>query len=390
MQSLHTGQLHLLDEGDHQTFGDATAALRATITVHRPEFYRRVVAGGSLGAAESYIDGDWSTDDLTTLLRLFIRNMDVADEMDTGLARLAGWIARAWHNRRANTRRGSRRNVAAHYDLGNEFFRLFLDERMMYSSAIFEDPGMSLEQASVAKLERICRKLQLSPKHHVLEIGTGWGGFAEYAARNFGCRVTTTTISREQYEFATRRIREAGLDDRVTVLSEDYRDLSGRYDRLVSIEMIEAVGRKFLGTFFQKCGDLITDDGMMLIQGITMPEQRYAQYLKSADFIQRFVFPGSCLTSVSSLGDAAARQTDMRVLHLEELSPHYAKTLNCWRDRFFSRIDDVRAQGFGEPFIRLWDYYLCYCEAGFEERSAGLVQMVFAKPRCPADPVATC
>eukprot|EP00913_Durusdinium_trenchii_P008880 g8346.t1 len=381
------GAIRLPDGDDLFAAGDSTADLQSTLTVHHPRFYRRAVFGGSLGAAESYLDGDWSCDDLTALIRIFGRNLQLSDELDRGLPRIGKAIARIAHRFRANTRNGSRKNIQQHYDLSNDFFELFLDESMMYSCAYFEDAGVSLEAASTEKLERICRKLELSPRDHVVEIGTGWGGFAEYAAKNFGCRVTTTTISREQHEYARRRIAAAGLNDRVELLLEDYRDLTGRYDKLVSIEMIEAVGHEFLGTFFQKCGRLLHDDGLMLIQGITMSEQRYPQYLKSVDFIQRYIFPGGCLTTPKAMAEAAAGETDLRVTRMDDLSSHYAETLRRWRDRFFDRLDDVKALGFPERFVRMWNYYLCYCEAAFDERLTGLAQMVFAKPGYRGDAV---
>ncbi|GAB4158654.1 MAG: cyclopropane-fatty-acyl-phospholipid synthase family protein [Planctomycetaceae bacterium] len=387
IQNLRDGYLQIHDGNRVFTAGDPTADLHVKLNVEHPRFYRRTALGGSLGASESFLDGEWTCDDLTALLRLFGRNLELSDEMDRGLPRMAKWVATLAHKLRANTRRGAQRNIQDHYDLSNDFFSLFLDERMMYSCAYFETPDVSLETASTAKLETICRKLQLSPADHVLEIGTGWGGFAEYAARHFGCRVTTTTISREQYDYAQQKINAAGLSDRVEILLKDYRDLSGRYHKLVSIEMIEAVGHKFLGTFFGKCGELLSDDGLMLIQGITMPEQRYRQYLRSVDFIQRFVFPGACLTSQTAMVDAAAKNTNLRVTHLEDWSAHYAETLRRWRSRFFDKLDDVKQLGFPDRFLRLWNYYLCYCEAGFEERLTGLVQMMFAKPKYRGDSI---
>lgn len=384
---LKRGALRIHEGNELFHGGESDSDLNVTLTVHRPRFYQRAAFGGSLGAAESYLDGDWSCSDLTALIRIFARNLELSDEMDRGLPWVAKKLATVAHMFRSNTRRGSRKNISAHYDLSNEFFKLFLDERMMYSCAYFDDARVSLEEASTAKLEMICRKLQLSADDHVLEIGTGWGGFAEYAARNFGCRVTTTTISREQYDHACARIAAAGLTDRVEILLEDYRDLTGRYDKLVSIEMIEAVGHKFLGTFFETCGRLLHDDGLMLIQGITMSQQRYPQYLRSVDFIQRYVFPGGCLTTPTAMANAAAEKTDLRVTHLEDFSSHYAETLRRWRTRFFDKLDEVKQLGFPERFVRLWEYYLCYCEAGFEERMTGLAQMIFAKPEYRGDAI---
>ena len=361
--------------------------LECEVTIHNPRVYGRMLWGGSLGAGEGYIDGEWEVDDLTNLIRLFVRNESLLMTMDTGLARVANWGAQAWHWLRKNTPGGSRRNIAAHYDLGNDFFRLFLDETMMYSSGIFPHPEASLHEASVEKIDRVCRKLRLSPRDHLLEIGTGWGGFALHAAATYGCRITTTTISEEQHAFATRRIADAGLSDRVRVLKCDYRHLEGQYDKIASIEMIEAVGHEFFDTFFQKCGQLLKPDGLMLLQGIMMFEQRYQAYLKATDFIQRYVFPGGCLPTVSALTGAAARTSDLYPLHLEDFAEHYARTLRCWRERFEARLDDVRRLGFDERFIRIWTYYFCYCEAAFQERYIGLSQLILAKSGWRGDPI---
>lgn len=385
---LQLGRLTIQDGVDVHVFGDETETeLRTTLTVHNPAFFTQAMSGGSLGAAESYLDGAWSCDDLTKLIRIFTRNMNLSHQMDRGLVRLAKWAARVTHILRANTRTGARRNIHEHYDLGNDFFALFLDETMMYSCAVFENNQMSLREASVAKMDRICRRLNLQPTDHLLEIGTGWGGFAEYAAHNYGCRVTTTTISKEQFEFASQRIKQAGLTERVQLLLEDYRDLTGSYDKLVSIEMIEAVGYEHFDVFFGKCNDLLRQNGLMLLQAITMPDQRYNQYLKSVDFIQRFIFPGGCLPSMTAMAQSIATQTGMRILNVEDFAPHYAQTLQCWRQRFWDQIDRVRELGFSERFIRMWHYYFCYCEAAFCERATGVVQMLLAQPDCRLDSV---
>ena len=387
LDRLDHDRITLLDGAGACTFGSpAEGGLHATVNIRQPRFCRRILTGGSLGAAEAYLDGDWTADDLTVLMRILIRNMHVADGMDCGPSRVAGLAARGLHWWRRNTRSGSRRNIEAHYDLGNDFFRLFLDETMMYSSGIFERPDSTLYEASVAKLDRICRKLDLRRADHLLEIGTGWGGLALHAAGHYGCRVTTTTISREQYDLARQRVDEAGVGDRVQVVLQDYRELTGQYDKLVSIEMIEAVGREFFDAYFRKCGELLRPDGLMLLQGIVMNEQRYSQYLRSADFIQRYVFPGGCLPSVMTMGQSVARTTDMRVLHIEDFAGHYARTLRCWRERFSRALPRVRELGYSERFIRLWEYYLCYCEAAFTERYVGVVQMLLAKPDNRLDP----
>ncbi len=354
--------------------------LRVTLTIRDPEAWQRIALGGTVGAAEAYMDGQWDASDLTTLVRIFVRNRELMDRMEGGLARLGAMLLRAWHELRRNTRAGSRRNIAAHYDLGNELFRLFLDETMMYSSAIYRDPSESLELAQRRKLDRICRKLALSPATRVIEIGTGWGGFAIHAARHYGCHVTTTTISREQRELATARVREAGLEDRVRILDLDYRALEGRYDRLVSIEMIEAIGHQYLDTYFRKVSDLLEPDGMALVQAITIEDHRYERALHAVDFIKRHIFPGSFIPSVGAMTGAIARASDLKLFHLEDIGPSYALTLAAWRERFNRALDHVRALGYPERFVRMWNFYLCYCEGGFIERSIGDVQMLLVKP----------
>jgi cyclopropane-fatty-acyl-phospholipid synthase len=299
--------------------------------------------------------------------------------MEGGLARIAGWFSRAGHWISRNTREGSRKNIAAHYDLSNSLFKLFLDPTMMYSSAVFEDESQSLESASIAKLDRICQSLSLRPTDHLVEIGTGWGGMALHAAKNYGCHVTTTTISKEQHAMASQRIQEAGLQDRVTLLMTDYRDLAGQYDKLVSVEMIEAVGDEYLPTYFSTCDRLLKPGGKMLIQAITMPDQRYATYLKSVDFIQKYIFPGGCLPSVGAMQAAVSKGTGLRLTGLFDFAESYAITLRNWRERFFQRITEVRELGFDDRFIRMWEYYLCYCEGAFRERAVGVSHLVWDK-----------
>jgi cyclopropane-fatty-acyl-phospholipid synthase len=358
----------------------ASETLRACVRVHDPALYRRIALNGSVGAAEGYMDGQWDCDELVALVRILVRNRDRLDAMERGPARVGGAVMRAWAALRRNTRAGSRRNIAAHYDLGNEFFRLFLDDNLMYSSALFASGQESLEVAQTRKLERICEKLQLSAHTRVIEIGSGWGGFALHAAREHGCHVTTTTISHEQYQLARSRVAAAGLSDRIEVLLADYRTLSGRYDRLVSIEMIEAIGHQYLDTYFRKVGELLEDDGMALIQAITIEDYRYAQALSSVDFIKRHVFPGSFIPSISAMLEAIGRVSDLKLFNLEDIGPSYALTLRAWRERFLRRRDQVRSLGYPERFVRMWDFYLAYCEGGFIERATGDVQMLLSKP----------
>ena len=385
VRGLQDGAL-LLREGGHELWSAPASAvqpgetLRACVHVHDPAFYRRVALNGSVGAAEGYMDGLWDCDDLVALVRILLRNRQRLDAMERGPARLGAAVMRASAALRRNTHGGSRRNIAAHYDLGNEFFGLFLDDNLMYSSALFVDPHESLEVASRRKLERICDKLQLSARTRVIEIGGGWGGFALHAARQHGCQVTTTTISREQHQLARARVAAAGLSDRVEVLLADYRQLSGRYDRLVSIEMIEAIGHQYLDTYFRKVGELLAPDGMALIQAITIEDHRYAQALRSVDFIKRHVFPGSFIPSISAMLDAVGRVSDLKLFNLEDIGPSYALTLRAWRERFLRRRDRVRSLGYPERLVRMWDYYLAYCEGGFIERATGDVQMLLTKP----------
>jgi cyclopropane-fatty-acyl-phospholipid synthase len=391
LRKIRDGRLRLIDADSVETFGAVTAAapFEVTIRVRSPRFYPEVVFGGTLGSGEAYMHGYWQCDNLTGLVRLMVINRDLMNDVDSGWSTLSAPLLKLAHWLNRNDKLGSRRNIAAHYDLGNRFFELFLDETMAYSCGIFERDDASLLQASTAKFDAACSKLNLRPGQHLLEIGTGWGGLAIHAARHYGCRVTTTTISREQYEFAKEAVARAALSDRVTLLLEDYRDLSGRYDALVSIEMIEAVGHQFLERYFRCCGGLLHPDGAMLLQSITIRDQFYDQARRSVDFIKRFIFPGSFIPSVQALIDAAARATDLKLFHLEDIGPHYARTLKIWRERFLARAADVRALGYPESFVRMWEFYLCYCEGGFEERQLGDVQMLFTKPRSRRPAIAT-
>ena len=372
------GVLTLEDAQGSEAYG--SGGLQARVQVHDERFFGEIAYGGSVGAGEAYMLGYWSADDLTAAMRILLQNREVLDGMERGLAALSAPLRKAMHWAARNTRAGSRRNIAAHYDLSNAFFALFLDPTMMYSAALFERPGMSLEQASIAKLERICRRLELKPGDQVLEIGTGWGGFALHAAQHYGCHVTTTTISEQQFLLALERVTAAGLRHRVRLLHEDYRDLTGRYDKLVSIEMIEAVGHEYLQTFFAKCGALLRDDGLMMLQAITIADQRYDSARRSVDFIRKHIFPGSCIPSVSALTAAAARASDLKLFHLEDIGRHYATTLAAWRENLLRNAESVRRLGLSDEFIRMWEFYLCYCEAGFAERALGDVQALFVKP----------
>ncbi len=382
LRGMTTGCLRLHDQGEVFEFGQiaSDAGLVADIHVHNPAFYSDVVFGGSVAAGEAYMSDYWSTPNLTQVVRLFVRNMDALDNLDNSQSFIGRLLLKVFHWFNRNTKSGSRRNISAHYDLGNDFFKLFLDETMMYSSAIYPTPDAELSVASVYKLQRVCEKLQLNQEDHLLEIGTGWGGMAIHAARHYGCRVTTTTISKEQHDYAVARIAAAGLSDKITVLFDDYRDLSGSFSKLVSIEMIEAVGHAHYDDYFSACAKLLRPDGLMLIQAITMKDQRYKRALKSVDFIQRYIFPGGSLPSIDVISNCVQRKTDLNILQIEDIGEHYAQTLKHWRELFMAQLDTVKDQGFDERFIRMWEFYLCYCEGGFRERSIGTAQILFAKP----------
>jgi cyclopropane-fatty-acyl-phospholipid synthase len=391
LRCVKRGRLTIEDDWGCESAGEPSdsALIDVRIHVHDVAFYRQAATGGIIGTAESYIDGHWSCSHLTDLVRLIVLNRDVWAGLDSGWAILWEPFRRLIHFLQRNTRSQARRNIAAHYDLGNDFFRLFLDETMMYSAGVFASTGSSLHEASVEKNDRICRKLKLSPSDHLLEIGTGWGGFALHAAGKYGCKVTTTTISREQFALATERIAAAGLADRVTVLLSDYRDLSGTFDKLVSIEMIEAVGHQWFDTYFAKCASLLRPAGMMLLQAITISDRDYATYIRSVDFIQKYIFPGGCLPSIGAICDSLQRKTDLKLFHMDDMAPHYARTLACWRENLRRNQSAIRALGekYSEEFLRLWEFYFCYCEGAFLERTCGSVQMLLTKPDCRREPI---
>jgi cyclopropane-fatty-acyl-phospholipid synthase len=389
LRNIREGEIVIRENGEELTFGCMSDAFPVSVQIDviHPGAWSDVAFGGSSGSGEAYIKGSWNCSHLVNLVRIFLRNRDVLDGMDARLTRLKAPLHRILHWLNRNTREGSRRNISAHYDLGNDFFELFLDSSLMYSCAYYPAHETTLEEASEIKLERICRKLELKPQDHVLEIGTGWGGFAIHAASRYGCRVTTTTISRQQYELAKKRVVESGLTDRITVLLKDYRDLAGQYDKLVSIEMVEAIGHQYLDIYFAQCSRLLKPKGMMLLQAITIADQRYESALRDADFIKTFIFPGGFLPSITTMCKSLARASDMKLFHLDDIGPHYARTLSDWRLRFMSQLDAVRKLGYSSHFIRLWEYYLCYCEGGFLERDIGTVQMLLTKPDCRRDPV---
>ncbi|MEE8729315.1 MAG: cyclopropane-fatty-acyl-phospholipid synthase family protein [Rahnella inusitata] len=377
LKQLHGAGLTLREAGENAVFfGDPTAPLQGEIEVHNLRAYRRVLLGGSIAAGESYIDGDWTTPNLTTVLQLLAENLKLVDKLEARLSWVTAPVNSLIHFFRRNSPSQARKNISAHYDLGNDFYQGFLDEKMLYSSAWYQEPQMTLEQAQEAKMRRLCDQLQLHAGDHLLEIGTGWGAMAEFAAREYGCQVTTTTISREQYDFACQRIEKAGLTDRVTVLFEDYRALRGQFDKLVSIEMIEAVGKRYLKTFFKRCNALLKPNGRMAIQAITIADQRYASYSRNVDFIQRYVFPGGFLPSITAMNDTMTRCTGLVVRDLFDIGFDYARTLHEWRERV-QRYWNAQLDGAqDERFRRLWLFYLCYCEAGFRARTISTVQLI--------------
>ncbi|MGE9550688.1 class I SAM-dependent methyltransferase [Erwinia amylovora] len=383
LQHLQGAGLRLHDPhlGTH-FFGDAQAELQAEIVVHHSRTYRRVLFGGGIAAAETYMDGEWDTPNLAAVILALATNTAVLDKLESRLSWVATPLNKLRHALRRNSVRQAKRNIAAHYDLGNDFYTAFLDRTMLYSSGWYAQPEMTLEQAQQAKMRRLCEQLALSPGDHLLEIGTGWGAMAEFAAREYGCRVTTTTISQEQYEYSCQRIARAGLSDRVTVLQDDYRTLSGQYDKLVSIEMIEAVGQQYIPRFFERCQQLLKPGGRLALQAITISEERFEHYAGSVDFIQRYIFPGGFLPAVSLLQkNLAAHHFTPRDLF--EIGPDYARTLQEWRHRFDAAWPQLENGRFDEHFRRMWLFYLCYCEAGFRAGTIGTVQLIADRTLAP-------
>jgi cyclopropane-fatty-acyl-phospholipid synthase len=383
LEGIQAGSLELVTPGQTLVFGDPSAELRATLVVESDRFFSRALTGGETAIGEAYMDGDWSTPDLVSLMRLAVRNTAQMEAGNTFISSISRIADRIRQRLRKNTVAGSSRNIQEHYDLSNDLFRLFLDHNMLYSCAWYETPKDSLETAQFQKIDRICRKLDLQPQDHVLEIGTGWGAFALHAARHYGCTVTTTTISQKQYEYARERFAAEDRDHRIELLQQDYRQLQGKFSKIVSIEMFEAVGFEHYDDFFGACDRLLKPDGSMLLQTITMNEQRFPQYVKQSDWIQKYIFPGGQLASVRGILDSVVRSTDLSLFHAEDMGAHYARTLAEWRKRFFDSLALVKELGFGERFIRMWDYYLGFCEAAFRERHIGVMQLLLTKNHNP-------
>ena len=377
LRRIKDGTLILCEGNETQTFGFGNPIV--TVTVSSPTFYRRALFGGTVGIGEAYIDGDWDSDDLVKLVCLFLSNRNVVEGFEGIGSTTSAFLNGLVHRLKSNTLAGSRRNIRSHYDLSNDFFSRFLDTRLMYSAAVFETEHMSLEEASTRKLERICRKLELNSNDRLLEIGSGWGGFALYAAKQFGCKVTTITISQEQFEEASTRVREESLEDQVCVCLKDYREIQGSFDKVVSIEMVEAVGSTYLDTYFGVIDRVLRPGGLFLIQAITIQDQRYRKALQRVDFIKKHIFPGSFIPSVTALLGSVTKKTNCVLVNLEDFGFDYALTLANWRQSFETEIQNVMAMGFDREFIRMWRFYLSYCEGGFRERSLSDVQMLFVK-----------
>ncbi len=382
LEKLQHGELIIIEPTMQRHFGRRSARFDHTVTIHvdHPQMYADTTFGGTVGVGEAYIRGLWRCDDLTLLVRMFVINRHVMEGMDSRWSLFSRPMQKIFHWLNRNSRNGSARNISAHYDLGNDLYKLMLDDTMAYSCGIFPRDDTTLHAAQLTKFDAICRKLDLKPGEELVEIGTGWGGLAIHAAQNYGALVTTTTISREQHDYARDKIERLGLGGRITLLLEDYRDLKGRFDKAVSIEMIEAVGANYLDTYTRQCASLLKPTGAMLLQAITIQDQFYQQARRSVDYIQRYIFPGSFIPSTQAISESLSRVTDFKIFHLEDIGPHYARTLREWRQNFFSNIDRVRELGYPESFVRMWEYYLCYCEGGYTERQLGNVQMLLTKP----------
>ena len=378
-KNLKTGHISVNDGDETFSFGDSSSGESVSVDIHSQEFYVMTGSGGALGIAEAYVAGYWSSDDVVKLFQIILRNRDILLSLEKGFAKLVKPINKMIHRGRQNTLKGSKENILAHYDLSNDFYKLWLDPSMTYSCAFFNNDSVTLEEASIEKLDRICRKLDLSEDDSVLEIGTGWGSFSIHAAKNYGCKITTTTISDAQFDYARSRIKDEGLESKITLINKDYRDLDGKYDKIVSIEMIEAVGYEYIPDYFSKLSSLLNNNGLVALQGITYNDQNFEVYKDSVDFIKKYIFPGSCLISIAQIIDVIKKDTDLAMVDMEDITKHYAVTLNRWRKNFMDVIPKVKEMGYSQAFINMWEFYFLYCEAGFSERNIGDVQMIFAK-----------
>ncbi|HSH66435.1 MAG TPA: cyclopropane-fatty-acyl-phospholipid synthase family protein [Bacteroidia bacterium] len=386
LSKMKLGNLQMsLPSGEMITFGNGEGNINAHVTIKTTDFFKRCVLYGDIGFGESYVNGDWETDNISSVIKWFLLNVETAPTLSGSHSRkltlnILKVFNKLIHLKKANTIDGSKENISAHYDLNNDFFKLFLDPTITYSSAYFKEDGMSLQQAQVEKYERLCRKLRLKPSDHVLEIGTGWGGNAIHIAKKHGCKVTTVTISEEQYLLAKERVKAENLEHKITVLLKDYRFIEGKFDKIVSIEMLEAVGHKFLEVYFKKCNQLLKKDGLLALQVITCPDSRYDSLRKGVDWIQKHIFPGSLLPSVAAINKAINNTCDLTLVDLKDIGLDYAKTLSIWKTQFNQKLQEVKQLGFDETFIRKWNYYLCYCEAAFEMRNINTMQLVYSRP----------
>jgi len=386
LSKMDKGTLTLtLTDGEQIVFGDGEGNISANIVIKSPEFYKRIILYGDIGFGEAYVDGIWDTDNITLVIKWVLLNIENSPAVSGGgfqslSFNLLNFFNKIYHTKRANTLSGSRKNISEHYDLNNDFFASFLDPTMTYSSAYFYKDGLSLEEAQIAKYERLCRQLHLKPGDHVLEIGSGWGGNAIYMAKTYGCKVTSLTISAEQQKLALERVEAEGLGHRVQILLKDYRLMDGQFDKIVSVEMLEAVGFKFLDVYFKKCNELLKKDGILALQVITSPDSRFDALKKGVDWIQKHIFPGSLLPSIAAINASINRTSDLTMVDLKDIGLHYAKTLKLWNDSFNGNLQKVKSLGFDERFIRKWNYYLCYCEAAFLMRNINVMQIVYARP----------
>ncbi|MCY4276178.1 MAG: cyclopropane-fatty-acyl-phospholipid synthase [Gammaproteobacteria bacterium] len=381
LNSIEGGSLRLEEPNASYLFGNSSSedGIHAMVVVKNKKMYRMVMLNTSIGAGEAFMEGYWTSPDLTAVIRLLCRNLAKFRRLGGLVSSLVRSMERYRHRLAANTPTGSRRNIRAHYDLGNEFFATFLDKHMMYSSAIFSESSLDLDTASKHKLQKIGGHLELTENDHVLEIGTGWGGLAVYFAENYSCKVTTTTISAEQYSYTCELVKKKGLDQYITVLNQDYRELAGQFDKLVSVEMIEAVGHNYLQKYLNKCNELLVPKGKFLLQAIVIPEQRYQAARNGVDFIQRYIFPGGGLPSLESILKSAGKNTQLQMKYLEDIGADYAETLRHWRHRFLSNSERITAMGFDDRFMRMWQFYLAYCEGGFDEDAISATQILLVK-----------
>ena len=379
LNGIRFGRLTIVDGPSTFIYGDKGSEFQATVTVTSQEFYVFLGSGGTLGAAEAYTAGYWCADNLVSLVQIIIKNKKIMQNLESGFARLVNPFNKIIHKRRQNSIEGSKKNILAHYDLSNEFYQLWLDSTMTYSCGVFLNDDSSMKEASIEKLDRFCRKLKLTKDDKVLEIGTGWGSFALHAAKNYGCHVTTTTISDNQFGYVSDLINKEGLSSQIALLNSDYRELEGSFDKIISIEMIEAVGPQHIPGFFDKVSTLLRPGGLMALQGITYNDPDFEAYKNSVDFIRKYIFPGGCLVSVSQIKESIKAKTDLTLVDLEDITQHYARTIKHWRQDFLKSLPEIRSLGFSESFIRIWEFYLVYCEAGFLENLIGDFQFVFAK-----------